>query len=497
MDRGALIYVVCASLCMGIGAMLLVRAPLWVALVLVVCSAVGLALAGARRAPVAFLVCTGVLCFGLGMLRAELALRHEASETLPAYATETVELSGRVVADPDERATSMHLSVAAETVNGQKASGTVLATLPKETDVSYNDHVTLKGQLTAPAAFETDTGHTFDYPGYLRAQGISMLLKKASLTSDTPSGFTLLGPLYALKHSFEHSLERLYPEPDGSLEEGILLGEKSGIPQEMTDTFIKSGLVHVVVLSGYNIAVVSEAVFRALSFLPRSLGLGGGALVMVLFSLMTGAGSATMRALLMALVAVLARYLHRSVDALRTLVLAAAAMAAWNPEGLLHDTSFILSVLATFGLVTLSPWVERHLPKGMQKNETVRSIAASTIAVQLFVLPMLLYTSGVLSFLSVPANVLGLPGIPAAMLFGFIAGIAGWVHPLLGFIPAVISDLLLKWLMFVASATASVPFGSITVSEFSPWLLVLAYIPLTWWAVRRYQSNLASSSKAR
>ena len=213
---------------------------------------------------------------------------------------------------------------------------------------------------------------------------------------------------------------------------------------------------------------------------------------MILFAFMTGAGAATVRALAMGIIALLARYWRRPTVALRALAVAASAMVLWTPQALLHDSGFILSVLATFGLITLSPWIDKKfLTWGILSHKRLgglREFAVSTTAVQLFVLPVLLYFSGVLSFVSVPANVLALPVVSAAMLFGFIAGLLGFLSPALGFLPALVSDLLLKWMMFVANTAAALPFGSVTIGEFSPLFLIVVYIPLTWFAIKKYQT---------
>jgi len=101
--------------------------------------------------------------------------------------------------------------------------------------------------------------------------------------------------------------------------------------------------------------------------LPRSLVYVLGFVAIVLFALMTGGGAATVRAVIMGAIAIVARYLRRPQAALRALVVAAVAMALWNPLAPFYDNGFILSVLATFGLITLSPYIERKLrafPRG-------------------------------------------------------------------------------------------------------------------------------------
>ncbi len=121
-----------------------------------------------------------------------------------------------------------------------------------------------------------------------------------------------------------------------------------------------------------------------------------------------------------------------------------------------------------------------------------RSIAASTIAVQIFVLPALLYLTGVLSFLSLPANILALPIIPSAMLAGFLAGLLAMVHPILALLPALVGTALLQWMISIVTITAAIPFSATTVVAFPAWLMALVYIPLTWFAIRTYRNYRVS-----
>ena len=391
--------------------------------------------------------------------------------------------------DPERRDTSLHVHMEVSAIDGEEAHGKLLAQLPRDTQISYGDTVTIRGRIEAPQAFETDTGRLFDYPAYLRARHISAVTRYAELGEREAAGPSLSGALFSLKHLFTKSLERIFPEPSGSLLEGLLLGERRGLPKELTDAFVASGLIHVVVLSGYNISIVSEGVLRTLSYFPRVIGVGAGGVVMLLFVVMVGAGATAVRALVMGLIAVLARYFGRSALALRSLGVAGAAMVLWNPSTLLFDPSFILSVLATFGLITLSPTVEAKLPRFFAKVPQIRSIAASTIAVQIFVLPALLYMTGVLSLFALPANILALPTVPFAMGFGFAAGMLGLIHPLLALPATLVADLLLRFMMLVATTLHALPFSAAVLAAFPLWIAIAIYIPLTAWALYLYNRN--------
>lgn len=426
----------------------------------------------------------------LGVVRTEIYLSGLDRASLAPYAAKGVEVEGVVADDLDRRDSSLRATIRVEKINGEELinkQGRLIAILQRDTGLAYGDRVLLKGNITLPESFETNTGHIFDYPAYLRVRHISAIMNYASVEQLSSGGFSVIGSLFYIKHTFERALEKVFVEPHGALMEGILLGERRGIPDDLNHAFIVSGLVHVVVLSGYNISIVAEWVMKAFAFLPRMIGFSGGAVVIILFALATGGSATAVRACIMALIAILARTMGRTTDALRALMLAVVVMVLWNPLSTLYDPSFILSVLATFGLITISPSVEKKL-QWMPEKFGIRSIAASTLSVQFFVLPALLYFTGVLSFVSLPANILALPVVPLAMLMGFMAGLLALVHPLLAFIPALVADLLLRFMILVAQIATALPFSSTIIAQFSPWIVALCYIPLTAIALYLYKT---------
>ncbi len=433
-----------------------------------------------------FLVAIALLSLVLGLVRADLFLLKESQETVSTFAG-TATIAGSISNDPEVSGAHLQANVSVASINGKPAKGTVLAFLPPHTSVAYGQTVILRGTLGAPASFVGDNGNIFDYPTYLRVQGVSMLLTEATLESAKPAGLSIFGTLFFIKHAFDASLERLLPEPDASLLEGILLGQRHGLPKDLTEAFVVAGLIHIVILSGYSMSVVSEGILRSLGFLPKRMQMLFAALCMILFVLMTGAAATTVRACAMAVVALVARYFRRTALALRSLAAVAACMVLWNPPLILGDASFIVSVLATFGLIVFAPAIEKMLHRVPERFE-MRAIITSTIAVQIFALPALLYFTGNLSFLSVPANLLVLPLLPLVMLGGFASGLLGFVSTALAFIPAACTDLLLQWILLVAHTTEALPFASATLVAFPLWLAVAIYIPLTILAITTYIS---------
>ena len=412
---------------------------------------------------------------------------HQAPSPILQFAGRMAVVEGVVADDLDVRTAAVRATIAVATVNGTPQSGKVLAVLAPNTALQYGDTVSVRGLLEEPQSFETQAGRTFDYAGYLQARGIAAVMQRATLRGQQEGSPSVLRTLFQIKHSFERALERVMQTPQVALMEGLLLGEKSGLPAALTQAFVVTGLIHVVVLSGYNIGVVSEWTLRFFgAFLPRRFALGAAAAVIILFALMAGGGMATVRACLMGLIAILGRYLQRPALALRSLGAAVVLMLLYSPLAL-FDVGFVLSVLATFGLITLAPLVESTLQ--WLPFAAVRSAAATTIAVQLYILPALLYYTGVLSFVSVPVNIVVLPFVPLAMLLGFAAGMLALIHPVAALLPALAAEALLRAMIWITESAASLPLAAAVVPAFSAWIAALLYVPLTAWAIAGYRRN--------
>jgi competence protein ComEC len=193
---------------------------------------------------------------------------------------------------------------------------------------------------------------------------------------------------------------------------------------------------------------------------------------------MVGLGATVLRAMLMSLLAILARYLGRPFDALRALFIAAFAMILWNPDLLLYDPSFQLSFMATFGLITLTPFFYTRLGFVTSKYGLQETVA-STLAVQVFLLPILIYMSGFVSLVSFIVNILIPPLVPAIMLGGFITGLLGLLPSYLGLIAwpfALVTFICARAMILLAEFASSLPFATVSISSFPLWLVFVLYV---------------------
>ena len=370
-------------------------------------------------------------------------------------------LEGVVTAEPKINDKGMQMQVEVLKVGSSTLfkKETILVGYEGYDSFAYGDRVKVSGALELPQPFETDAGRTFNYPMYLVKDGIFFVIQKAKIKHiGVGCGNFLISHLYDVKRIFVSKIGSVLSSGDTALISGILLGSQDSISKNIKEDFRKSGLMHIMVLSGYNITVVGDAVSRfANIWLSKFVSLGFGGFAIILFALLSGGGASTVRSTIMTLIAIIGRILGREYDAFRTLVLVATMMVAWNPYTLLYDPSFHLSFLATAGMILLSKQLQIKMV--WIRFATLREIIATTLAVQIFVTPYFLWSMGSVSIISLVSNILVLPVVPATMFFGFMTGVFGFISTYLAFIPGFISHLLLLYITETAHFFANLPFA--------------------------------------
>jgi competence protein ComEC len=414
----------------------------------------------------------------LGMARTELAATTLPPEFGSLIGVETT-IEGIVVADPDLRETSQRLLVQ---IKGEPAMTKVLVVAPLYPPVRYGESIRASGILMRPEPFATDGGRTFAYDAFLAKDGIYAVMKNAQIENIAPRDGVYMrvrGALSDLKFAGVDALAVALPEPHASLAAGLILGGKQGLGEALLDDFIRSGLVHVVVLSGYNVMIVADFVMRLFGFLSHAWSASLGALTIGAFVLAAGAGPASIRAGIMAAIALYGRATGRSYEAFRALIFAGVLMLLWNPLTLPYDPGFQLSFIATLGLIFGAPIVER--PLSFVKSRFLREIASSTIAAQIAVLPLLLYQNGLFSLVALPANLLVLPSLPLAMLASFAAMLAGALAPVAAPVVGLPAYALLSYIIGAVELASDLPLAAFTVPAFPFALVVLAYALLAFY----------------
>ncbi len=412
-----------------------------------------------------------ILCVGLGSLRYAIKDFHELK--IPT-------LEGVVVSEPEEKDSSTRFVFKSE--NNEK----VLVSTGLYDEIQYGDRVRLEGEFKSPEIIKEEGRLAFDYPQYLSKDDIYFTMSFAKVeVLEHGQGNSLKALLYKIKGSFMAQIKETFAEPYASLLAGLIVAGRDAMPKDILEEFRRAGIIHIVVLSGYNITIIAEflrRMFERIFLLTRTLATPIAASAasiagILLFVLMTGAQATVVRAAIMVLVVILAKMLGRKYSASRALLVAGVLMLLENPKILVFDPSFQLSFLATLALIYVVPMVEEYLNRVPSKWE-LRTTLATTIGTQITVLPLLVYSVGDISLVSLPANVLVLLIIPYTMLLGFVSITISYISSVLALPLAYVTHLLLAWILNVSHVLGNLSFATIKTPHVSVWVVAFVYLAL-------------------
>lgn len=371
-----------------------------------------------------------------------------------------IELSGTVEARPEDDGAKA--KVVFEPDKASNFRGRLLLRMPSFPAYEYGDRLKISGTVEKPQNFEG-----FDYRGYLGRQLIFGIVRTPEINligRDDTIGRKILRSLFHFSSNFEDAINQSIAEPEASLASGILLGVKRNIPADLMDDLSKTGLTHIIALSGYNVTII-VVMFSALTalWLGRRWTFLAGSFLVLVFVAMTGASSSVVRAAIFSLMILFGKTIGRQGDQTNLMLLAAVAMLLFNPYILRWDTGFQLSFLAFAGLIYLAPIIKRWLEKSRSKRlpEGIKMPLAETLSAQIFVSPILFWQFGRISFIAPIANILVLWIIPLSMGVTALTGFAGLFYRPLGIIFGGLLWPLMEYIIKVVEILAKVPFSSI------------------------------------
>lgn len=244
---------------------------------------------------------------------------------------------------------------------------------------------------------------------------------------------------------------------------GLAIGIDQGLSESFQNNMKATGLTHLTAVSGANCAIVLAMVW----FLLKKFRLGRGVrTVITLVSLaayvyLVGWQPSVLRSAFMMGTVYLSLELGRRVWLPAALAVGSTVLLIVDPWMLL-EFGFWLSVMATFGLVLLTPKLVERFELSMPKWLAVG--LAATISAQLWCLPILVYLQGGFTTHSVLANLLVEPMVPIITVFGLLGFLIGPIFPLLGELIINVAAIPAEWIVTVANSLAHAPGGLLPVA---------------------------------
>lgn len=208
-----------------------------------------------------------------------------------------------------------------------------------------------------------------------------------------------------------HQLQRLQPEPMASLAIGILLGVRREMPNDFYQALVKTGTLHIVAASGYNVGIVASL---GLSLVGRVWSKRVGVMFSLLgigvYVLLVGGSPSIVRAGIMGSLTLIAFYWGRPTEARWLLGVTIYIMLMLKPT-LIGDIGWQLSVASTLGLLYIVPWLTP-----LFRWQYVKDYVVPTLAATIATMPIIWWHFGRVSLIGIGVNALILPAVPIVML---------------------------------------------------------------------------------
>jgi competence protein ComEC len=339
--------------------------------------------------------------------------------------------------------------------------------------VGVGDRLMVEGEISLPQISEDG----FDYGRYLATKRISALVEA---TNVRPMG-EKRGWIGQVHRRTDVALGYGLRPREAAVVRGMVLGDRSLMPGDLETAFQRSGVTHVLAISGQHVAILAAVIYFALRLFAIPATVRAGVTIGLLwpYILIAGAPPSAIRAGVVATFVLAAPLLGRQVSALHFMTTMLALVLAYNPQ-LVYNTGFQLSVAAVFGILLLTrplkTFIERTLLKPFAKPpRQLSNLISVSLAAQIATSPIVAATFDQVSLVGVLTNLVAVPLSGPILILGLLASLAGNIYPLLAYPLNACNGFLVTILIQVAQGSASLPFASVTTPGVTPLLVGLFY----------------------
>lgn len=430
----------------------------------------------------------------LAIWRYSISLPTDSPDKIWHYNGGKISFVGVVSGEPDIRSDNIKLKIKTESISGisEKISGQVLVTANLYPRYDYGDRLEVLCDLQQPEEFSG-----FAYDRYLARYDIYSVCYYPKMTLlEKNQGNWLYGKIFKFKIELYKIINRGLTGREASIAGPIILGGQQGVDEDLRNAFSRTGLTHIMAVSGSNISILAGIVlfvFLGLG-LDRKYSFYGSVAFLVIYVILVGSPASAVRAGVMGFLVLWALYLGRLNKITNTMAFAATLMLLFNPRLLRDDIGFQLSFGAILGLVYCYPIIDRwleavHIPRLWG----ARDVVGVTLAAQIFTLPVIAYNFSQISIISPLANLLILWTIPLLMAMILVALLLGFVFPSFSFLLFFPAWLVLKYIIFIVESLARFRYATIEI-EYLWWGWVILYYAIILWGIVKINKKNASKT---
>jgi len=262
---------------------------------------------------------------------------------------------------------------------------------------------------------------------------------------------------------------------------GMVLGDRSLMPEKLQRSFQRSGITHVLAISGQHVVILAGVIYFLIRIfaIPPTVRASVTIGLIWLYILIAGAPPSAIRAGVVATFVLAAPLIGRQVSPLHFMTTMLALVLSYNPQ-LIYSTGFQLSVAAVFGILLLTKplksLVGHTLLRPLKSPPAqLSNLISVSLAAQLATSPIVASTFDQVSVVGVFTNLIAVPLSGPILILGLLGSLAGNIYPLLAYPINACNGFLVTILIQSAKVAASLPVASVTTPGVTLLLVGLFY----------------------
>ncbi len=328
--------------------------------------------------------------------------------------------------------------------------------------------------------FVTATNYgQFDRKNYELGNGNILMLSGVHITSEKRTILVIIDYLKKINEYICDLYDKWLPEDKASIAKAMVLGDKSDIDKDLQQLYQRSGIAHIIAISGLHIAMFGGTIYHLLRKLSGSYPVAAvlGITFILTYGILTGLSGATVRAIIMLILAITADVLGRKYDGITSITMALILMIVWNVNAI-GQAGFLLSFGAVTGISVVYPVIKNNYLEKRCKDGVIGKICDGlivSISVQLVTVPIVMYYFYEVPVYGVVLNILIVPLMSILLLFLAILAVGGCFGSFIAVVSSFIASVVLSIYEVLCRLVDRLPFHIMHTGRPKVWWILLYY----------------------
>ena len=346
-------------------------------------------------------------------------------------------------------------------------------------------YVTVKGTFKRLRGLTNPGG--LDLEEYYLGRGIECELKPTKISIDYSRKNYLTFYLWKVRRRVGESIDSIFDEEDAAILRTMILGDKSDLDSDTKLLFQRSGIAHVLAISGLHVGLLAGVISLLLSLLRIRKKTADiiSIIIIILYGLMTGFSPATLRAVIMITVYKTAFVCGRTADMPTSMMEALLIMLIINPDSL-FSIGLHMSFAAVIGVFTGMSFYnvifgkERFLGLPIRMRKYAKKLIGGflvALSINLWMTPLVIRSYYEVPVYSILLNFMIIPLLTFVIIFGSLAALTGIIFSVaFGMIFKYPCSLILDFYKFLCRLFLKLPGSVVMTGHVELWQLAAYYL---------------------